>query len=171
MDLRNTALVVGSALVGRNIALKVGYSLETRYSSSVVIGSSGLIGSSGVAALEVQIVVEVSGVALGGGVRFEVVLDVDGVGVVLVLVLVVGVGIGHVLILDRGGTATAGFAISGATGHSPLGGLVEQRLVLEEGQQVVVVGVGHLILRILLILSTRISMVIFYLRHRVKPLK
>jgi len=144
-------LVVGSALVGRNIALKVGYSLETRYSSSVVIGSSGLIGSSGVAALEVQIVVEVSGVALGGGVRFEVVLDVDGVGVVLVLV--VGVGIGHVLILDRGGTATARFAISGATGHSPLGGLVEQRLVLEEGQQVVVVGVGHLILRILLILS------------------
>ena len=149
--MRNTVLVVGSALVGRNSVLKVGYTLETRYSSSVVIGSSGLIGSSGVAALEVQIVVEVSGVALGGGVRFEVVLDVDGVGVVLVLV--VGVGIGHVLILDRGGTATAGFAISGATGHSPLGGLVEQRLVLEEGQQVVVVGVGHLILRILLILS------------------
>ena len=169
--MRNTVLVVGSALVGRNSVLKVGYTLETRYSSSVVIGSSNLIGSSGggVAALEVQIVVEVSGVALGGGERFEVVLDVDGVGVVLILV--VGVGIGHVLILDRGGTATARFAISGATGHSPLGGLVEQRLVLEEGQQVVVVGVGHLILRILLILSTRISMVIFYLRHRVKPLK
>ena len=71
-----------------------------------------------------------------GGI-FVVFLDVDGVGVVLI---VVG-GVVHVLVVSGGGAAATRFAVSGATAHPPLGRLIEQGLVFEEGQEVVVVGV------------------------------
>jgi hypothetical protein len=48
-------------------------------------------------------------------------------------------GVGHLLIVGR--TAAVGLAVAGSAGHPAVGGLVEEGLVLEEGEKVVVVGV------------------------------
>ena len=90
-----------------------------------------------------------------GGGSFVIFLDVDGIGASIGLI--VGGGVVHVLVVARGGATASRFSVSGAAAHSPLGRLVEKRLVLKEGEEVVVVGViAHFIEEFYLILSTNL---------------
>lgn len=91
----------------------------------VASGGSLIVGS---------VVLVVGSVGLVAGVP-EVILEVlGGAGVLVGLE-----GVVDVLVVC--GAVAVGLAVPGAAGHPAVGGLVEERLVLEEGEEVVVVGV------------------------------
>ena len=102
--------------------------------SLVIAGVSLVIGSIILVVASVSLKVDAGSLVVRG--PEVVLLMVRGSRRVVVIEVA---GVGHLLIV--GWAVPVRFAVAGSAGHPAVGRLVEERLILEEGEKVVVVGV------------------------------